>query len=247
MQLYFIRHAQSVNNVLYATTGSSNGRLADPPLTDLGRQQAGHLANFLSQTRPDLPEIYGGAHNVRGFFFTHLYASLMERAVQTGSVVARELGLPLVAWSDIHEVGGLWLPDEEDGEPVGQAGPGRDYFAEHYPELALPDWLEDSGWWNRPFEPVEARPERARRVIEELWRRHGQSDDRVAIISHGGFYSIFMNVLLTLPAQPSPIETIQETYFHLANTAISRLDFVDETMRIVYLNKVNFLPRELVT
>ena len=40
MQLYFIRHAQSENNWLFARTGSFDGRHEDPGITHLGQQQA---------------------------------------------------------------------------------------------------------------------------------------------------------------------------------------------------------------
>ena len=52
MHLYIIRHAQSANNELYATTGGSKGRQADPPLTELGHRQAQVLARALA-ARPD--------------------------------------------------------------------------------------------------------------------------------------------------------------------------------------------------
>jgi len=247
MQLYFIRHAQSVNNHIYLETGSGDGRLADPPLTELGQQQAIYLADFLSQSNLKLPEIFGDQHNVRGFGFTHLYTSLMERAVQTAVVAAAKLNLPLIAWEEIHEVGGVWLPTGEGGAPVGLAGPNRAYFAERYPRLQLPDWLGETGWWNRPYEAVEQRPRRAQLVVQQLLERHGQTDDRVAIVSHGGFYTNFMSALLNLPATSDTVPAAGQTWFSLANTAVSRIDFVDDGLRIVYLNRAEFLPREMVT
>ncbi len=39
MHLYLIRHAESANNHLYATTGGG-GRHPDPPLTERGHRQA---------------------------------------------------------------------------------------------------------------------------------------------------------------------------------------------------------------
>jgi 2,3-bisphosphoglycerate-dependent phosphoglycerate mutase len=247
MQLYFIRHAQSVNNHIYLQTGSGDGRLADPPLTSLGQQQVAYLADFLSQGNLDLPDIFEDQHNVRGFGFTHLYTSLMERAVQTAVVVAAKLNLPLIAWEEIHEVGGIWLPTGEDGAPVGLAGPNRAYFAERYPRLQLPDWLGKTGWWNRPYEAVEQRPRRAQLVVQQLLERHGQTDDRVAIVSHGGFYTNLMSALLNLPATSDTVPAAGQTWFSLANTAVSRIDFVDNGLRIVYLNRAEFLPREMVT
>ena len=46
MQLYIIRHAQSYNNALTDWTE----RVSDPPLTELGEQQADLLAAYLAST-----------------------------------------------------------------------------------------------------------------------------------------------------------------------------------------------------
>ncbi len=242
MQFYFIRHAQSENNLLWINTGSSEGRSPDPDLTALGRQQAEHLARFLRGSDAAAPMTTYDNQNVAGFGVTHLYCSLMLRAVETGVTVARALDLPLTAWSDIHECGGIWThaSDDETAERQGLAGNDRAFFAARYPELILPSSLDGSGWWNRPFEELEQRPERARRVLYELLERHGQTDDRVAIISHGGFYNHFLAVLLELPQRDG-------YWFILNNVAITRIDFNEHGIDLAYMNRVDFLPKELIT
>src|SRR5512142_1382925 len=162
MQFYFIRHAQSSNNLLWDTTGSSNGRSHDPELTEIGLRQAHLLARFLARS-PETPVANGSSsqaprrdfYNAAGFGITHLYSSLMLRAVMTGTRVARELGLPLVAWEDLHEFGGIYLDDEQTGEPVGQPGNNRAFFEKHYPGLVLAPGRGTNGWWNRPHESHE--------------------------------------------------------------------------------------------
>ena len=111
MQLYFIRHGQSENNALWDLTGNGDGRSEDPGLTDAGRQQAVMLASFLSQSSPGRSIGHWDPHNISGFDFTHIYTSLMVRAVETGLTVARALGLDLVANVDLHEGGGIYLND----------------------------------------------------------------------------------------------------------------------------------------
>jgi 2,3-bisphosphoglycerate-dependent phosphoglycerate mutase len=236
MQLYFIRHAQSSNNLLYDLTGSSLGRSDDPELTPTGLKQAEKLAEFLSQ-----PFYQNGrdTQNRNGYGITHLYCSLMQRAALTGAAVARKLDLPLVPWYDVHEVGGIYLVNE-DGEPQGRAGKPRSFFEKHIPELKLPDWLSDAGWWNRPMETLEEGQVRARRVLAELLRRHGEGDDRVAIVSHGAFFGCFMSAFLDI----ANVETI---WFEKNNTGISRLDFSTEGKSLVYLNKLEHLSNELIT
>ena len=240
MQFYFIRHGQSENNWLYTATGSWEGRSEDPDLTPLGRQQADKLGQFLRQ--PSLVDVVPAydSQNAGGFGITHLYCSLMVRAVATGTAVARALDLPLVAWEDVHETGGIHHKDPETGEPVGQPGRNRAYFETHYPDLVLPDSLGDEGWWNRPFEERAQRPLRARRFLDDLLERHGEGDDRVAVISHGGFHNHVMRALLNIPLD-------LECWIALNNTAITRIDFGDEFMALQYVNRIDFMPRDMVT
>lgn len=240
MQFYFIRHAQSENNLLYAQTGSQEGRSEDAELTEVGWQQAERLAEFLRRPgrRPA-----GGDHdgqNVGGFEFSHLYCSLMLRSVATGTVLARALDLPLVAWEDLHEVGGIHVTDKSTGERIGQAGKPRSYFERHHPDLILPESLGEEGWWNRPYEDREQRPLRARRVLDELLARHGQSDDRVAVVSHGGFYNHLMQAILNLPER-------EGYWFAMNNAAMTRIDFGDDYIWMQYLNRVDFMPTVLIT
>ena len=107
VQFYFIRHAQSENNLLWQRTGSSKERSEDPGLTAVGRQQAHLLAQYLRGPDPPMATQGRNPQNVAGFGLTHLYSSLMVRAVATGTIIARVLGLPLVAWEEAHESGGL--------------------------------------------------------------------------------------------------------------------------------------------
>ena len=240
MQFYFIRHAQSLNNHLYAQTGSWEGRSEDPELTELGWQQVEYLAEFLSEPgHPSAPQGWD-TQNVSGFRLTHLYCSLMVRAIATGTVLAQALDLPLVAWIDAHETGGIHHKDPQTGEPTGQPGWNRAYFETRYPHLILPESLGDEGWWNRPFETREQRPERARRFLADLLDRHGETDEQVAVISHGGFYNYVLRALLGM-------DESQNRWFSLNNCAVTRVAFEEETILVHYMNRLDFMPRELIT
>ena len=240
MQLYFIRHGQSENNALWKRTASRKGRSEDPELTEVGRQQSEFLAQFLRRTDSIVAVNGRDTQNITGFGITCLYSSLMVRAVATGTIIAKALDLPLVAWEDLHERGGIYLEDEQTGERIGQPGKDRAYFEAHYPDFVLPDSLGEAGWWNRPFEEPEQRLPRAQRFLRDLMERHGHTDDRVAVVGHGGFYNDLLAAILNLPER-------EGYWFALNNAAITRIDFSDERIGLVYLNRVDFLPKELVT
>ncbi|HES77278.1 MAG TPA: histidine phosphatase family protein [bacterium] len=241
MQFYFIRHGQSTNNRLYAQAGSRQERSPDPELTEVGQQQAHYVADFLY--RDDGVSVEEDAYdpqNVHRFGITHLYTSLMVRAVATGAVIARALGLPLLGWKDLHETGGMFLEDAETGDLIGQPGETRAYFTAHYPDLVLPESVTENGWWNRSFEPYEERPARAQRVLQDLMGRHGGTDHRVAVVSHGGFFNHLLMAILNMPEEGAP-------WFLINNTAITRVDFNAEGTTVVYVNRADFLPRTLLT
>jgi 2,3-bisphosphoglycerate-dependent phosphoglycerate mutase len=242
MQLYFIRHGQSENNLLWAQTGSFEGRSEDPGLTHTGRQQAEALAQFLARPGPVGADrrMDHDPQNLAGFALTHLYCSLMVRAVVTGTILSRALNLPLVAWRDLHEVGGIHYKDVQTGERIGLPGKNHDYFERHHPELILPESLGEGGWWDRPYEERDQRAARARRFLSDLLEKHGASDDRVAAVSHGGFFRHLMRAMLGLPE-------VEGLWFTLNNAAITRIDFDGEWTWVSYMNRVSFLPPELIT
>ncbi len=239
MQFYFIRHAQSQNNLLWDTTGSSRGRSEDPALSDLGQRQARALAEFLCLRVPASPPIGRDDHNRRGFGLTHLYTSLMLRAVATASVVANALDLPLMGWQELHESGGIYLEDEETGERTGKSGKTRAFFQHNFPRLIVPAECDERGWWNRPFEQREQALGRADRVWKALLERHGRTEDRVGIVSHGDFYNCLLRSILAMNGS--------DTWFDLNNAGITRIDVDGDLVHLVYANRTDFLPRELIT
>lgn len=255
MQLYLIRHAQSANNDLYTRTGAAVGRHADPPLTEIGHRQAQLLAEFLAASpcrretgAPPLVRNYVARHDRHGFGLTHLYCSLMTRSIQTAGYVAAATGLSLVAWPEIHERGGLHNIDEATGEDVGLPGPGRAWFAAEYPHLVLPDALEDVGWWGRPPETNAEAVPRAQVVWSQLLERHGGTDDRVAVISHAGFFQSLMTALFSTGDNLAALNLgIDQMAFGMSNASISRFEIGDGLIVLRYLNRIEFLPDELIT
>ncbi len=238
MQFYFIRHGQSSNNALWLAKRCSEARCADPGLTRLGRDQAKILASFLCTGDP-----LGGSTDPAagsGFRLTHLYSSLMVRSAATGWILSRKLNLPLRSWEDAHEEGGIFIECNCEEKYIGQPGKNRAYFESRFPGMLLPETLGEAGWWNcRPYEEPEACAQRARRFVETLLERHGDSDDRVAVVSHLGFYNYVLAAILCGESR--------RVWAMINNAGIARIDFHSGLVDIVYLNRTDFIPSALLT
>jgi len=235
MHLYLIRHGQSTNNHLLATTGAEDGRSSDPELTETGQLQAERLAEYLCAWK-DSPDIF--YHPL-----THLYCSPMIRAVGTGLPTARCLGLTLTAWKDLHEGGGLFLYNEETNEWLGQSGPDREAMAARFPDLVWPPEMGDGPWWNRSAEALEERVPRARRVLAELLRRHpAEGEDGVAFFTHAAFSNYFISALMGFE------EKRAQAWFSLNNTGITVIELRPEREPFIACqNRLAHLPAELIT
>jgi len=246
MELYFIRHGQSQNNAYWNDPNYKES--PDPALTEIGIEQAGYLAEYLEKTQAISDEKIWNAQNRHGFGLTHIYTSLMQRAVHTAAPTARMLGIPFAAWMEIHESGGIFGRDGEM-KLVGLPGNTRSYFAENFPELALPVSLDGVGWWNRPFEMEEEAQQRAQLFWVELMSRHGdkegQPEQRVAVVSHGGFFVHLMCAILNMPWRQAAQG--MKSWFILNNCSISRLDVHGNEISITYLNRTDHLPDHLIT
>jgi len=242
LQLYFIRHGQSINNVIMDDIGRDEyliHRILDPDLTSIGEEQAKLVAKYLA--KPAKHDGYD-PQNRHGFGITHLYCSLMTRAVKTGLAISKKTDVPLVAWPEVHETGGVFDSDIQDGEPVfiGRPGKGRSYFEQEFPELVIPDDLQETGWWNREKEPREDYPKRAQAIIDRLIREHGGKEDRVAIVTHGGIFARILSAFFDIHAE--------HYWFLMNNCALSRIDIQEDGhFALIYMNKVDHLLDDLIT
>jgi 2,3-bisphosphoglycerate-dependent phosphoglycerate mutase len=236
MRLYFIRHGQSENNALYENTGSDIGRVDDPRLTEIGKKQAEATAKYLSTSIDPVDRNPNGSN----FGFTHIYCSPMYRAIATGKYIAEAMDMPLVVLKDWHETGGIFLEDKENGTFIQRPGLTRVEMLQLYPMLKIADITKEDGWWNRPPEEEADRPVRARRAFRSMLEMHSNPDDRVAVISHGGFYMHFMAAAMNL-------DVIQSVWFDLYNCGITRFNFNYGNHTIVYHNYTSHLGNSLIT
>jgi len=247
MQLYFIRHGQSINNA--KTSNPEIEEHADPFLTEIGIEQAEYLAKYLKEKQHITNDKVRNEQNQYGFGFTHIYASLMERAVATAAPTVRALEtVPFSAWIDIHEEGGIYAR-EKDNRFNALPGKPRSFFEKNFPELNLPDGYDESGWWHRPFESDEDRQPRADKVLAELIARHGnregQPEERIAIVSHGGFFVRLVSSMLKLSWRQGAHG--MRSWFYLNNCSISRFDIHKDWFTIYYINRTDHLPSYLIS
>jgi len=232
MHLLLIRHGQSRNNHLEHAPDYLKGRLPDPPLTDVGHQQASRLAEW-------------AVHDDFYRRITHLYTSLTTRAVQTAAPLAQTLGLNVHGITQAYECGGL------NSGPAGGFTPvlGRDHASLQLdcPTLRWPHELEGRAWDGGCEAWEDARfKARAANVITHL-RTISSEADVVALITHQDFAQYLLADVLGLPTPSGNVLT-----FLLNNTATAHVecwtDASDATHRIVHwINRTCHLGPGLLT
>src|SRR5690606_40795783 len=114
---------------LWAQTGTSAGRHHDPELTELGHTQAKRLAEAV-------------ADGVLPWRITHVHTSLMTRAVQTATPLADVLDLPLLGHMEAHEIGGVFIEDDE-GVRTPHPGAAAEQLMAASTRLVLPPRPEE--------------------------------------------------------------------------------------------------------
>ncbi len=243
MELYIIRHAQSTNNVSMLYDGMN--REVDPPLTELGLQQAQllahHLANahnidlWIEQT-PDTREV------TRGFGINQLYCSPMKRALQTCQPIAKTLKLVPEVWVDIHEHGGMYKDYGQKRGIVGYSGMSRAEIQQMFPNFSLGEDVTDLGWYDPDggAEDIAGCQARAIRVANALQEK-ANTNKRIALVTHGTFSDCLVKALLSLlPGH--------DVRFNHYNSAITRVDFLEDGKTVLrYTNRVNHLKPELTS
>lgn len=230
MELFLIRHAESRNNI----RKSDQERFSDPELTDNGRLQSNHLAEFLKK----------GLHLSRVEYeenekpLDQVYCSAMKRSLETVNQVGVAIGLTPEVWIDIHEVGGIYEFNSNLTKKIGRSGLNRKQIHHTFPEYILPETLNDQGWWNKDAEIFSELNERVERVIKTLKDR-SEENIRIGMVAHGAFFSSFLCVLFNL----KPAEGMA---FQSHNCSISRITFEkNEKITIQYLNFFDYLPENL--
>ena len=84
-------------------------------------------------------------------------------------------------------------------------------------------------------------------MLQVLHERHGESDDGVAIVTHGGFTQSLLQTLFGFSENGTAIGAGRLIWFKANNAAITRLDFSEDLLRLTYLNYIDYMPGHLLT
>lgn len=230
MQLYFIRHGQSLNNAEWLLTGEEPEIEKDPDLTLLGREQSRILARYVQDGTKLSPYLKPGLPNPLGFHITHIYASPMIRTLETAKFIATQLNMPLLVCTTIFECGA-----ENYNLRRHTYKRTRDY---NYTNKSS-DCDEPLGVSTQSGIKDQCRI-RAYKFLSTLYQKHNETNDGVIVVGHGDFYDIFMHVLLEIPLTVG-------CHFSLNNASITRIDFNNGSFCFIYQNRFDHLPPNLVT
>src|SRR4030081_635152 len=172
-RLLLVRHGESTWNAEKRVQGQH-----DPPLSELGRRQAGRLAARLAGGGPGAPfntDLL--AARLAGRPLVALYSSDLRRAWQTAEPIAEAVGLEPIPLRGLREIA---LGDWE--------GKAREELAREFPEeweawSQRPSWdLVPSGEGAGPFE------RRVRETLAWILSQHTVGD--ILCVTHGGVIQV---------------------------------------------------------
>ncbi len=208
MKLLLIRHGESEGNVNKQWQG-----WLDTPLTQRGREQALHLAEWVgrwsaAQTEP----------------LAAVYSSTLARAHWTADALARRCGVPLVLDKRLRE--------RNLGVLQGLTWPEIDA---RYPKLAH-TLRQHTGVPTLPGgEGSSEVTERVWQAIEEIVNGHAP-EASAAIVSHGGSLNAYFNRLV---GRGDDMPFI----FRLGNTSLSMVEIQETRTHISLLNSLCHLEQ----
>ena len=170
----------------------------------------------------------------------------MTRSMLTANYIANACNIEVQALPEIFEKHGIYDIDGQ-GNRRGLPGPGRNYFVDRFPNTNLPTDLTENGWWDRPAETNDEFKIRVKSVIENIKSKHANTDDCLAMVVHGDFIDQFINELMTVPRHQHNYDSDWVANWTFHNTSISRVDFINGSHTVVYLNRIDHLSADLIT
>ncbi|WCC80606.1 histidine phosphatase family protein [Cutibacterium equinum] len=228
MHLLLIRHGQSENNALAATSAEAyrQGRKPDPELTELGRRQAEALGAWIGSVSPRP---------------TVLYSSPMMRTIQTAAPLAEVLDLPITVSDLIFErPGPVQMVDEVE---TGHPGSPLSTLSAITDRAVFPETVTEEGWREARIETAAEAADRAGRIAE--WVREAHDDDEcIALVAHGAIGSmLLLNLMapqLAADLRNYPIGG-EPQWVNLHNTSTSMIELHPDGYEVHWINRVDHL------
>ena len=199
MELYLIRHAQSVNNAL-----PDDRRVEDPALTEVGLQQAALLAKWIT-----------------GLNLTRLIASPFLRTLLTAEQIHRETNWPVEVRAELHEQGGCYSGHTPQNM-MGRPGMTRQEIQQRFPSFQVAADIDGQGWWrSQPHESRETARERARRLLHTTREEFGHTEERVGYVMHADIKLLFLGHFHAEPLETPYNVSVSKVVF---NSKTARLE-----------------------
>lgn len=229
MQLFLIRHADPDYSI--------------DDLTEFGHQEAAALGKRMASIGLD-----------------KLYVSPLGRAQTTASYIAKETGLAMNTE--------LWTRELEWSaiSMEGKMGPIWDYPGEQIPEVSsgMRKWEDENDYWLKQ-EEYRMRYSELQTASDEFFQRHHfqreqglyrilqPSQEKVAMVCHGGFGLAWLSHMLQIPLSlawsvfwlaPSSVTTVlfEERSQHFAVPRCIGMGDVSH----LYANGISYRPRGLL-
>lgn len=229
VHLWFVRHAETTNNLLHAALDKDEYRRVrslDAGLTQRGLKQTQHVA-----THPALKA-----------FFSHdapqveLLASPLHRAIQTGA--ALQCALPskpeLRLRVDLCETGAFGFPDTTPETLTARFPDVHLNVSELPPEGWFAHSAIESGDTKKAA--VKARAARVAAWLREL-RPTASTDRHIIIVTHGSFFNALLKEFLEAP---------KSVDFVLSNCGVTHLELNCDS-QILRMHCMNWELVELAT
>ena len=202
MQLYLIRHAQSLNNSLPEAL-----RVEDPGLTELGHQQARYLAEWIPSLR-----------------LTRLITSPFLRALETTERIHESTSLTPEVRIALHERGGCYSGHTPENI-IGRPGMSRAEIERRFPGFDVAADIGGQGWWRgMPYESQEQARQRAARLLAQTTQEFGDTEERVAYVMHADIKVLFLAHFHSEPLAAGP-HNASVTTIEVTNTTAQVTDY----------------------
>ena len=219
MLIHVTRHGQPARKK--SETGDPEYPRGDPPLTELGREQARLL----------------GRHLAKAGFGGPIFSSPYRRTLETAEAIARETDCPIFPTRELQE----WVPGEGVPDFGGlELEDMRPLFGRIAPDAALPH-----PWFYAGPEDIAAVQARARPFIESLGRTlKARAAGEALLVGHGATTAACINELLLKDLAPEVNEDPDKNW----NCSLSTVEIGPDGTRGLRAHfGIDHFPAETVT